>query len=101
MPRICWQTIFICGKPQWYGKPLKQLGMSNNPRMRSRSPTNTTVVSLERRRAAICNVIERLERLSRCRPRPGRGRMPTVSGAPPGAEMIKSGIVDLRAATLS
>jgi len=25
-PRICWQTIFICGKPQWYGKPLKQLG---------------------------------------------------------------------------
>jgi hypothetical protein len=25
--RICWQTIFICGKPQWYGKPLKQLGL--------------------------------------------------------------------------
>src|SRR5260370_15229806 len=20
--RICWQTIFISGKPQWYGKPL-------------------------------------------------------------------------------
>jgi len=27
MPRICWQTIFICGKPQWYGKPLKQRGL--------------------------------------------------------------------------
>ena len=26
-PRICWHTIFICGKPQWYGKPLKQLGL--------------------------------------------------------------------------
>src|SRR5215469_18078987 len=25
-PRICRQTIFICGKPQWYSKPLKQLG---------------------------------------------------------------------------
>ena len=24
--RICWQTIFISGKPQWYGKPLTQLG---------------------------------------------------------------------------
>jgi hypothetical protein len=23
--RICWQTIFISGKPQWYGKPLTQL----------------------------------------------------------------------------
>jgi hypothetical protein len=23
MPRICWHTIFICGEPQWYGKPLK------------------------------------------------------------------------------
>ena len=27
MPRICWQTIFICGKPQRYDKPLKQLGL--------------------------------------------------------------------------
>ena len=26
-PRICWQTIFICGKPQQYDKPLKQLGL--------------------------------------------------------------------------
>jgi putative ABC transport system substrate-binding protein len=26
MPRICWHTIFTCGKPQWYGKPLKQRG---------------------------------------------------------------------------
>ena len=26
-PRICWHTIFICGKPQWYGKPLKQRGL--------------------------------------------------------------------------
>jgi len=26
-PRNCWQTIFICGEPQWYGKPLKQLGL--------------------------------------------------------------------------
>jgi HEAT repeat protein len=25
--RICWQTIFICRKPQRYGKPLKQLGL--------------------------------------------------------------------------
>ena len=25
--RICWQTIFICGKLQGYGKPLKQLGL--------------------------------------------------------------------------
>src|SRR5260370_33450032 len=24
--RICWQTIFISEKPQWYGKPLTQLG---------------------------------------------------------------------------
>src|SRR5262249_13966899 len=24
MARICWHTIFLCGKPQWYGKPLKQ-----------------------------------------------------------------------------
>jgi hypothetical protein len=23
--RICWQTIFIPGKPQWSGKPLTQL----------------------------------------------------------------------------
>jgi HAD superfamily hydrolase (TIGR01509 family) len=27
MPRICWQTIFICGKPPRYDKPLKQLGL--------------------------------------------------------------------------
>ena len=27
MPRICWHTIFICRKPQWYGKPLKQRGL--------------------------------------------------------------------------
>ena len=27
MPRICWQTIFICGKPQRYDKSLKQLGL--------------------------------------------------------------------------
>jgi hypothetical protein len=27
MPRICWRTIFICRKLQWYGKPLKQLGL--------------------------------------------------------------------------
>ena len=27
MPRICWRTIFICGKPQRYDKPLKQLGL--------------------------------------------------------------------------
>ena len=27
MPRICWQTIFICWKPQRYDKPLKQLGL--------------------------------------------------------------------------
>ena len=27
MPRICWQTIFICGKPRRYDKPLKQLGL--------------------------------------------------------------------------
>jgi hypothetical protein len=26
MPRICWQTICICGEPQSYGKALKQLG---------------------------------------------------------------------------
>ena len=26
-PRICWHTIFICGTPQWYGKPLKQRGL--------------------------------------------------------------------------
>ena len=26
-PRICWHTIFICRKLQWYGKPLKQLGL--------------------------------------------------------------------------
>jgi hypothetical protein len=25
-PRICWHTIFICAKPQWYGKLLKQHG---------------------------------------------------------------------------
>src|SRR5215469_14623410 len=25
--RICWHTIFICGKPQWYGKLLKQRGL--------------------------------------------------------------------------
>jgi len=22
-PRVCWHTIFICGNPQRYGKPLK------------------------------------------------------------------------------
>src|SRR5262249_54908676 len=27
MPRICWHTILTCGKPQWYGKPLKQRGL--------------------------------------------------------------------------
>jgi threonine dehydrogenase-like Zn-dependent dehydrogenase len=27
MPRICWQTIFICGKPQRHDKSLKQLGL--------------------------------------------------------------------------
>ena len=27
MPRICWHTIFICGKPPRYRKPLKQLGL--------------------------------------------------------------------------
>jgi hypothetical protein len=44
-PRICWQTIFICGKPLWYGKPLKQLGLSVSPlghsysrQVRSRRP---------------------------------------------------------------
>src|SRR5215467_12720073 len=25
--RICWHTIFICGKPHWYGKLLKQRGL--------------------------------------------------------------------------
>jgi hypothetical protein len=25
MPRICWQTIFICGNHRGNGKPLKQL----------------------------------------------------------------------------
>ena len=25
--RICWHTIFICGKPQWYGNLLKQRGL--------------------------------------------------------------------------
>ena len=25
MYRICWQTIFISGRPQWYGKPLTPL----------------------------------------------------------------------------
>ena len=25
-PQICWHTIFICGNPQRYGKPLKQRG---------------------------------------------------------------------------
>src|SRR5215470_3412599 len=27
MPRICWYTIFICGKPLRCDKPLKQLGL--------------------------------------------------------------------------
>ena len=27
IPQICWRTIFICGKPQRYDKPLKQLGL--------------------------------------------------------------------------
>ena len=27
MPQICWHTIFTWGKPQWYGKPLKQRGL--------------------------------------------------------------------------
>jgi hypothetical protein len=27
MPPNLLHTIFICGKPQWYGKPLKQLGL--------------------------------------------------------------------------
>ena len=32
MSRICWQTIFICGKPHWYGKSLKQLGFLSRQR---------------------------------------------------------------------
>ena len=31
MPRICWDTIFICGNSQWYGKPLKQRAFLPRP----------------------------------------------------------------------
>jgi len=45
MLRICRQTIFICGKPQWCSKPLKQLGFL--PRQEDiRRVTRTSSVNL-------------------------------------------------------
>lgn len=32
MPRICWQNIFICGKPLWYGKAIETSPSSSEPR---------------------------------------------------------------------
>jgi hypothetical protein len=50
MPRICWQTIFICGKLQWYGKPLKQLRLLSR-QADIRRVTDASSVNLSRCRA--------------------------------------------------
>jgi hypothetical protein len=50
MPRICWQTIFICGQLQWYGKPLKQLRLLSR-QADIRRVTDASSVNLSRRRA--------------------------------------------------
>ena len=51
MPRISWQTIFICGKPQRYDKPLKQLGLLSR-QADIRRVTGASSVNLRQGRAS-------------------------------------------------
>ena len=53
VPRICCQTIFIGGKPQWYGKPLKQRGLLSR-RADTRRVIGANSVSLRQRGAVSC-----------------------------------------------
>jgi len=55
MPRIGWQTIFIHGKPQWYGKPLKPLAFISRQGdiRRVTAASRVTFCGLDQRLAAM------------------------------------------------